>query len=89
MQTHIHMMDHNSNVGVWRDHDNDTQLLAKYRKFVINVANIIDEAYANVSNKDKATQELIDSIEQDCIDYNSIRKWVTCEYVHAFSENHI
>jgi hypothetical protein len=62
------------------------QLLNKYRKFVYNLANIIDVQYANVVDKERLTKELLNAIENDCVNLESIEKWVTCEYVHTFTQ---
>jgi hypothetical protein len=62
------------------------QLLNKYRKFVCNLANIIDVQYANVVDKERLTKELLNAIENDCVNLESIENWVTCEYVHTFTQ---
>jgi hypothetical protein len=65
--------------------DSDKDILQKYRKFVLNLIDIIDMNYANLIDKEKLTQELFNAIEQDTLDLKCVEDWVTEAPVWRFT----
>lgn len=64
------------------EHEKNMILVEKYRKFVRDLIEITD--VQNYKNKKQLTEELLHSIENDCLDIDCVVKWLTGDCITRF-----